>query len=93
MTTTMISLLDQKFLSLAAHEASKSKVLMRHGCVAVVNGKVLSKGYNNYRTQSKDQFLKDTCSCHAEVDTIRHLYNTYTNTYGKYSDSIKVAYQ
>ena len=39
----MISQKDYNFLSIASNEASKSNVLMRHGCVAVVNGKVLEK--------------------------------------------------
>ena len=89
----MISIVEQKFLSLALEEAKKSNLLMRHGCIAVISGKIASRGFNNYRTHSKDNFLVNTCSCHAEIDTLRKLYNKYSNTYGKYTDNIKVSNQ
>ena len=36
-----ISTTDMKFINSAAMEAQKSPVLMRHGAVAVANGKIL----------------------------------------------------
>jgi len=46
-------------------------MLQKHGCVAVVNGKIVGKGYNNYRNYSRDGFMRTCCSCHAEVAAIR----------------------
>lgn len=64
---------------LAAHayaEADKSPCLMKHGCVATVNGKIIGRGYNHYRTNSNDRIINKMCSCHAEMDTLRSvLYN------------------
>ena len=44
-------------ISEAIEEAYKSPVLMRHGCVAVKNGKILARGFNHYRTFSRDNFI------------------------------------
>ena len=41
---------DRKYIDMAAGEATKSSVLYRHGCIAVVSGKVMARGYNKYRT-------------------------------------------
>ena len=87
----MLSCTDNKFISAASHEANKSTVLMRHGAVAVANGKILGRGHNHYRTTSKDGFINNTCTCHAEVDVMRKLYHkSMTNVYGKHSNNIKV---
>ena len=83
---------EANFINAAVQEASKSVVLMRHGCVAVINGKIVARGYNNHRTYSHDQFINNTCSCHAETATMRELFrscSSNTNTYGKYTDSLK----
>lgn len=62
---------DYRYISLACEEAIKSPALYKHGCIAVVSGKIIARGYNNYRTYSKDGFIKNTCTCHAEVDVLR----------------------
>ena len=62
---------DERFVSVAAHEARKSHVRARLGCVAVSSGKVVAKGFNNYRTYSKDGMINKACSCHAEIDVLR----------------------
>jgi len=86
---TLISATDQTYLSCAAQEAQKSKLLSQHGCVAVANGKILGRGHNSSRTQSQDGFICNTCSCHAEIAALRELHKHSTNTHGKYSDPIK----
>ena len=87
----MISVTDLKYISHAAVQAEKSPVLMRHGAVAVVNGKIVARGHNHYRSTSRDNFIKDTCTCHAEIACLRNMFYTYgTNTYGKNSIPIKV---
>ena len=65
---------DAKYMELAIKEAEKSELRAHVGCVAVVSGKVVAKGYNNYRTYSKDGLIQKTCSCHAEVDTLRKCF-------------------
>ena len=87
----MISNTDIRFISQATSQAMMSPVLMRHGAVAVVNGKVVGRGYNHYRTNSKDDFIQNTCTCHAEIACLRNMYYTCgTNAYGKNGISIKV---
>ena len=71
---------DEKFANVAMEEALKSDVLSQHGCVAVMNGKIIAKGYNSSRCYSSDGFLKNTCSCHAEVDVLRKLFHQYKST-------------
>ena len=41
---------DAKYVSLAVNEAEKSSLRAKTGCVAVVSGKVMARGYNTYRT-------------------------------------------
>ncbi len=67
----MISIHDESFISLACEIANHSEMLQRHGCVAVVNGKVVGTGCNNYRNYSKDGMLSNCCSCHAEIAAMR----------------------
>ena len=64
---------DAKYVSLAVNEAEKSSLRAKTGCVAVVSGKVMARGYNTYRTFSKDGLIKQTCSCHAEIDVLRKI--------------------
>ncbi len=68
----MISKREQKFIDEAYDQAQNSKMLCRHGCVCVINGKIVSSGYNNYRTHSCTKLI-DGCSCHAEMDAIRKI--------------------
>ena len=73
----MADYISQKDISLASHafdEASKSPCLMKHGCVAPMNGKIIGRGHNHYRTNSHDKIIHRMCSCHAEIDTIRNTY-------------------
>ena len=72
----MISMNDMKFLYLAANEAVKSPVLMRHGAIAVASGKIMGRGFNHYRSYSKDKFISNTCTCHAEIACLRNMFHT-----------------
>ena len=65
------------FINCALNEALKSPVLMRHGAVAVAHGKVLGRGYNHYRSYSKDNFILNTCTCHAEIASLRIMFHCY----------------
>ena len=68
---------DEKFANVAMEEANKSDLLSQHGCVAVINGKVMARGHNSSRCYSGDGFLRKTCSCHAEVDVLRKLFHMF----------------
>jgi len=76
----IISNNDLKYLCLASEQAEYSPMLMRHGAVAVVSGKVVGRGYNNYRTNSRDGFINNVCACHAEVDCLRSIFNNNLKT-------------
>lgn len=89
----MASNTDHCLIRHAAIEAQKSDVLMRHGALAVVNGKIMGRGHNHYRSNSRDKFIQNTCTCHAEIACLRDMfYKCGTNTYGKHSNSIKGVY-
>ena len=70
-----ISNKDQRFASIALDEAAKSTLLMQHGCIAVLSGKVIAKGCNNIRSHSKDGLLhyRKCCSAHAEICVLHKL--------------------
>lgn len=65
---------DEKFADIAMQEAKKSTLLSQHGCVAVYDGQIIAKGHNHHQCNSKDGFLQNTCSCHAEIDVLRKIY-------------------
>jgi deoxycytidylate deaminase len=62
----------ERFLEMAQTIAEKSTMHYRHGCIAVLHGKVVSKGYNSQRNYSKDGIISKCCSCHAEIDALRN---------------------
>lgn len=62
---------DARFLSIAVEEAHKSILRAKLGCVAVVSGKIVARGYNTYQTHSRDGLIKRVCSCHAEIAVLR----------------------
>jgi tRNA(Arg) A34 adenosine deaminase TadA len=73
----MITTKDAKFASKAAAEAQNSPCLMRHGCVAVINGRIVGRGHNHHRSHSKDGFIHDCMTCHAEVAALREVYRYF----------------
>lgn len=60
-------------MRLAYNIGLQSSINIRHGCVAVLNGKVIAKGFNHERCFSSDGFIQQTWCCHAEIDAIRKL--------------------
>lgn len=64
---------DERFADIAVREARKSPVQFRHGCVAVISGKIMARGYNNYQTYSRDGLIGTSCSCHAEINVLKKL--------------------
>ena len=91
-SSSNISLKDQQFISAACKQAQKSTVAMRHGCVAVAGGKIIAGGSNNYRASSRDGFLENTCTCHAEISTLRKIHSHHSqNPKDNFRLSLKVA--
>mgnify|MGYP003648361186 FL=1 len=89
--TKQISSSDLKFLEHARNESFRSPVSMKHGCVAVVNGRIMATGHNHYRTSSRDGFICNSCTCHAEMAALRNM-NKRTGRRGKnYQHSMKEA--
>ena len=60
-------------MRMACNIGLESNINIRHGCVAVLNGKVVAQGFNNERCFSSDGLIRETWCCHAEIDTIRKL--------------------
>ena len=88
---TILSATDQAYMSHAAAEATKSDLQSRHGCIAVINGRIMGRGHNSSRTYSCDGFIHNTCSCHAEMAALRNVWHSSgSNSYGKYNRQIKV---
>lgn len=69
---------DERFINIALEEAEKSNLMMQHGCVGVINGKIMARGFNSERSQSRDGLLKNSCSCHAEIDVLRKILHIYS---------------
>lgn len=86
----LLSLTEQRYVIHAALESTKSDLVSKHGCVAVANGKIIGRGHNSSRTQSRDGFIRNTCSCHAEIAAIRDVFHTnFDNTFCKYRTKMK----
>ena len=69
----MVSRKETQFICEAAIEAHQSPVLMRHGALAVSNGRILARGHNHYRSRSSDNIMNGGCTCHAECDVLHKL--------------------
>lgn len=76
------------YISEASLEATKSPCRTQHGCVAVVNGRIIARGHNHYRNSSSDGFVNDICTCHAEMAALRNIYRTI-NGRGHYNKNTK----
>ena len=75
----MLSIKDHKFINIAMDECCKSSVLMKHGCVAVMNGKIIAQGHNSYRNRTNDGFINNQGSCHAEISVLRNIFHIHSN--------------
>ena len=56
---------------LCLKEAARSQVWYRHGCVATYGGKIIARACNT------SKFSKETCTCHAELNVLQKLYDSY----------------
>jgi len=68
-----------KLFSASLSEATKSKLLFKHGCVATYGGKIIARGCNTYKYYSaNDNFSQTQCSCHAEINVLRQICHNYS---------------
>lgn len=73
----MLSVKKQAIFNSALNEAKKSSLLYQHGCVATCGGKIIARGVNNNKCYSStDIFLKNVCTCHAEIDVLNKIYKS-----------------
>ena len=68
-----VSKKDYKFVAAAMEECKNSTMMMKHGCVVADGSKMLATGHNHYRTRFSDKFIRESCSCHAEMDALRKV--------------------
>ena len=65
---------DLKAISLATKEADKSTCRQKHGAVIYKKNKIISKGYNKYKTHPRAPSYRFP-SIHAEVDALLKINN------------------
>ncbi len=78
-------------MQMALEEAQHSPCKMKHGAIAVVKGRVIGKGFNHYRSNTRDGFVRDSCTCHAEMAALRQAFHRADKTHNYFEHSIKVA--
>ena len=71
-SSRQISKKDATYIAAAANEAFNSPILMRHGAVAVANGRIIAKGYNHHRSTAHTGAMGG-CTCHAECAVLHKL--------------------
>lgn len=82
-----MSVSERYFIEEARHEAEKSNMNHRHGCVIVKNNRIVSMGHNYYyhhctfngHTHNNSN-RKQKYSVHAEEDAIKNYCRKYTKT-------------
>jgi tRNA(Arg) A34 adenosine deaminase TadA len=77
----MLSKKDMTHVQRAIDECKKSNMLMKHGCIVANGTKILASGHNHYRTRYNDGFIKQSCSCHAEMDALRKISKTSSRSF------------
>ena len=73
----MLSNKNSSIFNKCIFEAEKSNLLFKHGCVATYGGKIIASGCNTHKNYSNDCFINNQCSCHAEINVLRKIYNAY----------------
>ena len=63
---------DMNFINMALEASEKSTMSMQHGCVVTYKNKYIASGYNSHRNKFKDNFVGESCSCHAEMHALRN---------------------
>ena len=68
----MLSNKEENFIAKASQYAQESTMYSRHSCIVVLNGVEIANGYNNVRNYSRDRFINECYSCHAEISALRN---------------------
>lgn len=64
---------DERFIEIASRHAERSTMISKHGSVVTYKGKFIAAGHNSdQRVHSRDGFIHNCVSCHAEIDAIRN---------------------
>jgi deoxycytidylate deaminase len=64
---------DERLIEIASRHADRSTMISKHGSVVTYKGKLIASGHNSdSRVHSRDGFIHDCASCHAEIDAIRN---------------------
>jgi deoxycytidylate deaminase len=68
-----VSQKDQRFIEIASRHAERSTMISKHGSIVTYKGKYIAAGHNtDHRVHSRDGFLHNCVSCHAEIDALRN---------------------
>lgn len=68
-----VSQKDQRFIEIASRHAERSTMISKHGSIVTYKGKYIAAGHNtDRRVHSRDGFIHNCVSCHAEIDAIRN---------------------
>ena len=74
------SLKTLKFFQIAKYYALQSDMTNKHGCVITRNGKIISYGYNHYKSKLSHFHIKgldnNVCAVHAELHALEKLCNS-----------------
>lgn len=85
----MLSNKQQNLYADSLNEAEKSNMLFKHGCTATYGGKVIARGYNTHKYSKNDIFIENQCSCHAEMNVLRKIYNIRKNNVRKLNRTMR----
>ena len=74
-TNTGLTNKEDKIYADCLEKAKQSSLLFKCGCIATYGGKRIASGCNTYKNYSRDMFLENTCTCHAEINVLRKMYH------------------
>ena len=77
MATTQISNKDLDMFHEAVSTSFNSTLRFQHGAVLTVGGKIIAKGCNQARCHTRDGFVHNSCTCHAEITVIRQAFHQF----------------
>ena len=66
-----LSIKMKSIFCLCLREAENSEIWYRLGCIATYGGKIIGRACNT------SKFSKEDCTCHAEVNVLQKLYDSY----------------
>lgn len=88
----MISKRDHSYMLVAQVEALNSPCRTQHGAIAVSSGKIIGRGYNDYKNRTKTPDGQDEigCTCHAEMAAIKDVLKTFGYHQNNYTHDRRV---